>query len=319
MFDFLKSIPAIKTKHLLVDTDVSRDEMLELFAFAAYLKKMHYAGKRHHYLKGKTLGLVFEKSSTRTRVSFEAGMYQLGGHALFLSANDIQLGRGEPLSDTARVLSGYLDGFMVRTFGHDKVETLAKYSSVPVINGLTDSYHPCQALTDLFTMYEDNPTIAGKKLAFIGDGNNMAHSLLLSCANAGVHVAIATPKAYAPDRAVIRAATELAMKNRSTVLITEDIREAALDADYLYTDVWASMGQEREAAKRAKAFKKYRITMNLIERFAPSCKVMHCLPAHRGEEIDDAVIESDRSIVFREAENRMHLQKALLCALMGRR
>ncbi len=315
---FLKSIPSIKAVDLLVDTDLSREEVYFLFEFAAYLKGMQKSGKKHHYLPGKTLGMIFEKSSTRTRVSFEAGMYQLGGSGLFLSSADIQLGRGEPLSDTARVLSGYLDCIMVRTFGQEKVETLAEYASIPVINGLTDSYHPCQALTDYFTMYEDDKNIAGKKLCFIGDGNNVANSLLLTGANLGVNVAVACPKNYYPDPKVVKTAEKLASENGSTVLVTSDIEEAAEKSDYLYTDVWASMGQEKDAAKRKKAFAKYKISMKLIDKCAPKASVMHCLPAHRGEEIDEDVIESQKSIVFREAENRMHLQKALICALMNK-
>lgn len=312
-------IPILKTTHLLKDSDLSRKEILSLFDFTARIKKMQKTGKKHNILKKMTLAMIFEKNSTRTRVSFQSGMYQLGGQAIFLNKNDIQLGRGEPVKDTARVLSRYIDGIMIRTFGHDRIEELAKYSSVPVINGLTDDYHPCQALADYFTMYERDQDLRGKKLVYIGDGNNMAHSLMLSGAILGVNVTIAAPEGYQPKTEICEEARMLAEKTGARIEITESIEDAAAGADYLYTDVWASMGQEDEAEQRKTVFRDYCITADLIRTKCPEAKVLHCLPAHRGEEITDEVMESGSSIVFDQAENRLHIQKALMCALMARR
>jgi ornithine carbamoyltransferase len=292
--------------------------MESLFEFSANLKRGVQKGKFPALLKNKTLAMIFEKNSTRTRVSFETGMIQLGGHALFLSSNEIQLGRGETIADTARVLSRYNDGIMIRTFGHNKVEELSKWADIPVINGLTDSFHPCQALADYFTIWERVSDITKVKLAYIGDGNNVANSLLMGAALLGVDIAIATPKGFEPEMAIVEKAYKMASKTSSHITITNDINKAVDGADYLYTDVWVSMGQEKETAKKKKVFAKYRITDELIARTGRNTKVLHCLPAHRGEEITDSVMDGSHSIVFDQAENRMHCQKAVMCALMGR-
>jgi ornithine carbamoyltransferase len=311
-------IPKIKSKDLLTVTDFSPEEIINVFNFAIKLKKIHKSGKRQKILRDKTLAMIFDKSSTRTRVSFEAGIAQLGGQGLFLEGDTLQLGRGESPSDTAKVLSRYVDGIMIRTFSHKVIEDLAKFSDVPVINGLTDSYHPCQALTDYFTIYETHKNLKKVKLAYIGDGsNNMAHSLLLCGALLGSDITISTPKKFLPDLEIQEKAYKIASLTDSNISITTDIEEAAHKANYLYTDVWTSMGQEREANKRKKALGSYKITKKLLDKSAPQCKVMHCLPAHRGEEIDADVIDSDDSIVFDQAENRLHLQKAVMCALMA--
>ncbi|HEY1407045.1 MAG TPA: ornithine carbamoyltransferase [Spirochaetota bacterium] len=309
-------IPKLRTNDFLKDTDCSTTEIISLFKLAAELKAATRKGKCHTLLKGKTLGMIFEKSSTRTRVSFEVGTYQLGGHALFLSKNDIQMGRGEPIEDTARVLSRYVDGIMIRTFAHSIVDELAKFADIPVINGLTDLYHPCQSYADYFSIYERESALSGLTLAFIGDGNNMAHSLLLTGALLGVNVAVAAPKGYQPDNEIVAEAEKIARRSGSSITITTNVEDAARGAQYLYTDVWASMGQEKEALKRKKAFSKYKITMGLIKKCCPDAKVMHCLPAHRGEEVDDIVLDSPHSIIFDEAENRLHIQKAIMCALL---
>jgi ornithine carbamoyltransferase len=311
-------IPKIKAKHFLKDTDCSADEIISLFKFAEKLKRETKKGKTHHHLKGQTLGMIFEKSSTRTRVSFETGMYQLGGHALFLSRNDIQMGRGETVEDTAQVLSRYLSGIMIRTFKQSDVQTLAECGSIPVINALTDDYHPCQAYADYFTIFEREKGFSKLKLAFIGDGNNVANSLLLTGAILGVDVSIASPKGYQVPSAVVKEAQKIAELSGSVIDITTEVEKAAYGAQYLYTDVWASMGQEKETAKRKKALAKYKISMNLIRKCSPDAKVMHCLPAHRGEEVDENVLDSPHSIIFDEAENRLHIQKAILCSLMAK-
>jgi ornithine carbamoyltransferase len=311
-------IPKVHTAHFLKDTDFSTEEILTLFRFAEKMKSDTKKGKLQTFLSGQTLGMIFEKSSTRTRVSFEVGMYQLGGHALFLSKNDIQLGRGETIEDTARVLSRYLDGIMIRTFKQSDIEALAQSGSIPVINALTDDFHPCQAYADYFTIFEREKGFTGIKLAYIGDGNNVAHSLLLTGALLGVNVSIASPKGYQVSPAVVREAEKIAQLSGSVIDITTDVEKAAYGSQYLYTDVWASMGQEKEAAKRRKALKKYKISMNLIRKCCPDAKVMHCLPAHRGEEVDEIVLDSPHSIIFDEAENRLHIQKAIMCVLMGK-
>ncbi|MDA3900590.1 MAG: ornithine carbamoyltransferase [Spirochaetes bacterium] len=310
-------IPVIHTKHLLKVSDLSHSEITELFRFTRILKKQQKAGKKHHLLKGKVLGMIFEKSSTRTRVSFETGIYQLGGAGLFLGKNDMQLGRGEPLSDTAAVLSRYIDGIMIRTFEHSKAEAFAQFGSVPVINGLTDDFHPCQALADYFTMYEKMGCLSGKKLTYIGDGNNMAHSLMLCGAMLGVNVSIATPDGFAPNEDVVAESQDFAKKTGATVTVTNSVEEASKDADVLYTDVWASMGQENMAEERKRQFDGYCITMDLIKNHAPNALVMHCLPAHRGEEVTAEVLDSEHSIILDEAENRLHVQKAVMAILMG--
>ncbi len=304
--------------HLLKLSDLEKEDIVAILDRADALKKETKAGIPHPLLMGKTLGMIFQKSSTRTRVSFEVGMYQLGGHALFLSARDIQLGRGETIADTAKVLSRYVNGIMIRTDLHQKVIDLAREADIPVINGLTDSSHPCQALTDFFTIFEREKKLEGVKLAYLGDGNNVANSLLLCAATLGVDISIACPARYMPDSSVIDRAKKLARSSGSAITITPDIDEAVKGAGYIYTDVWTSMGQEKEYMKRKKIFARYRITREVLKKCAPGCKVMHWLPAHRGAEIDADVIDSDDSIVFDQAENRLHVQKALMCALMGK-
>lgn len=260
--------------------------------------------------------MIFQKASTRTRVSFETAMFHLGGLAMFLSKNDLQMGRGEPIEDTARVLSRYVDGILIRTYSHQEVLDLARYADVPVINGLTDDFHPTQALADLLTIWEHKDTLAGLKLAYVGDGNNVAHSLLLAGALVGMHVAVACPQGYEPNPAVVEKAKALAESPEQIQLLREP-EEAVRGAQVLYTDVWASMGQEAEAAQRRKVFARYQINRELLAMAEPEAIVMHCLPAHRGEEITEEVIEGPQSVVFDEAENRMHAHKAILAALLG--
>lgn len=300
-------------KHLLKLLDLTEKEMKDLLDLADRLKKEKKAGKAQPYLQGKTLGMIFEKSSTRTRVSFETGMYQLGGHALFLSSRDLQIGRGEPVEDTARVLSRYLDGIMIRTFAQQEVEDLARYGSIPVINGLTDFCHPCQVLADLQTVREHKGGIEGLNMAYIGDGNNMANSLAVGFLKMGANVSLACPKAYRPDARVLDFAAGFGDRFR----LVEKPEEAAENADVIFTDVWASMGQEAERAERAKVFTGYQVNERLMSAAHPGCMVQHCLPAHRGEEITAEVFESHAEEIFDEAENRLHAQKAVLVACMG--
>ncbi len=309
-------VPEIKTKDLLSVTDLTRDEILGIFKFAAKLKKDLKQAKPHPYCSGKTLGMIFEKNSTRTRVSFETGMFQLGGHALFLSRDDIQLGRGETIGDTAKVLSRYVDGIMIRAYSHAKVTELARCATIPVINGLTDLSHPCQALSDFFTIYEREKDFKNIKMAYVGDGNNVAHSLMLCAALLGMDLAVASPKNYQPDTDIAAAAFRLSSDSGAKITLTTDINLAVENAHYLYTDVWISMGQEREAGKRKKAFANYKITKKIMQKCAERCAIMHCLPAHRGEEIDADVLDSNQSIIFDQAENRLHVQKAIMCALI---
>ncbi|MBO5779291.1 MAG: ornithine carbamoyltransferase [Clostridia bacterium] len=299
-------------KHLLKLMDLSEQEIIELLNMADQLKYEKHNGIEHHHLKGKTLGMIFSKSSTRTRVSFEVGMYDLGGQALFLSSAHTQIGRGEPVEDTARVLSRYLDGIMIRTFDQEEVETLAKYGSIPIINGLTDYCHPCQVLADLMTIRERKGTLAGKKLVFIGDGNNMANSLIVGGIKTGMEVAIACPKSHQPDAEIMKWASE-----NGKFTCTDDIMAACRDADVLYTDVWASMGQEEEAAERKKIFAGYQINSEVMAVAHEGAMVLHCLPAHRGEEITAEVMEAHADEIFDEAENRLHAQKAVLVKLLG--
>ena len=298
-------------KHLLKLGDYSEKEILSILNLADQLKYEKKHNIEHHYLKGKTLGMIFAKSSTRTRVSFEVGMYDLGGSALFLSNANTQLGRGEPVEDTARVLSRYLDGIMIRTFDQEEVETLAKYGSIPIINGLTDYAHPCQVLADLMTIREYKKTFKGMKLTFIGDGNNMCNSLIVGCIKVGMDVAVACPKGYEPDADIVAWANET-----GKFTLTTDIYEAAKDADVLYTDVWASMGEEAEAEERKKIFAGYQINSSLMAVAKPDAMVLHCLPAHREEEITAEVFEAHADEIFEEAENRLHAQKAVLVKLM---
>lgn len=310
-------IPKLKTKDLLTITDLDRNEIISIYMLTEKLKHDLKRGVYHNLLQNKTLAMIFEKSSTRTRVSFETGMIQLGGYALFLSGNDIHIGRGEPVSDTARVLSRYVDGIMIRTFSHEKAISLANNSDIPVINGLTDTFHPCQALTDYFSIYEREKNMRDAHLVYIGDGNNVSNSLVLGAAILGLQITVASPEGYAPPEDVVNEAMKLAANSGAAINITTDIHSAVSNADYLYTDVWTSMGQEEESEKRRKDFSGYRITTDLVKRANRGCKVMHCLPAHRGEEIDADVIDSDNSIIFDQAENRIHVQKAIMCALMS--
>ncbi len=298
-------------KHLLKLQDLSREEILSILNLADQLKFERKNGIQRDYLKGKQLGMIFQKSSTRTRVSFEVGIDELGGHGLFLSSHDLQIGRGEPVQDTARVLSRYLDGIMIRTFAQQEVEDLAKYGSIPVINGLTDYAHPCQVLADLMTVREIKGSFKGLKLAFVGDGNNMANSLMAGAVKMGMDFAIACPNGYEPDSALTQWA-----KENGNVLITTEVKEALDSADVVYTDVWASMGQESERAERIKKFNKYQVNAENLKCAKPDVMVMHCLPAHREEEITEEVFEAHANEIFEEAENRLHAQKAVMVKLL---
>lgn len=298
-------------KNLLKLLDLSKEEITEILDLADQLKYELKHGIPHPHLQGKTLGMIFQKASTRTRVSFETGMYQLGGQPLFLSAHDLQIGRGEPVQDTARVLSRYLDGIMIRTFAQKEVEDLAEYGSIPIINGLTDFCHPCQVLADLMTIREVKSTFDGLKVCYIGDGNNMANSLIVGCLKVGMAFSIACPDTYQPDKAVLDFA-----KDYDCFEMTNIPLEAAKNADVLITDVWASMGQEGEAEKRRIAFKGYQINDEIMAAAKPDAMVLHCLPAHREEEITTKVFEAHADEIFEEAENRLHAQKAVMVKLM---
>ena len=298
-------------KHLLKLKDLTSDEIFGILNLADQLKYERKNNVKHPYLEGKKLGMIFQKSSTRTRVSFEAGMYELGGYALFLSDRDLQIGRGEPIKDTIRVLSRYLDGIMIRTFAQKDVEDLAKYGSIPIINGLTDYCHPCQVLADLMTIREYKGSFKGLKMCFVGDGNNMANSLIVGCIKTGMEIAIACPDDYRPDADLICWA-----KENGKITVTSDLKAAAEGADALYTDVWASMGQEGEKAAREKIFRGYCIDDTLMKLAEKDAMVLHCLPAHRGEEITEEVFEAHADEIFDEAENRLHAQKAVLCKLL---
>lgn len=302
-------------KDFIEINDYSTDEVLELFELARDIKAK--PKKFRDALEGQTLGMIFEKSSTRTRVSFEVGMFQMGGHALFLSARDIQLGRGEPIHDTARVLSRYLDGIMARTFAHKTVTDLAQYASIPVINGLTDLSHPCQAMTDYFTAWEKfDGNLKGRKIAYVGDGNNMAHSLMFGAPKVGMHIAIAAPPGYMPDAKVIEQAGADAKAAGTHILVTSSIDEAVRDADIIETDVWASMGQEEEQEKRVRDFQGWMVDAAMMMKAKNDAIFMHCLPAHRGEEVAAEVIDGPQSVIYDEAENRLHIQKAIMHKLM---
>lgn len=304
-------------KHLISINDLTLEEIEQIFSLSEKLKRQQKEGVQHHLLKGKTLGMIFTKSSTRTRVSFEVGMYQLGGYSLFLSANDIQLGRGETIYDTAQVLSRYLDGIMIRTFKHSDVEELAQYGTIPIINGLTDLMHPCQILADLFTVYEQKGTLKGIKLAYVGDGNNVANSLLQGCAKVGMNISVATPKDYECDKNIINEASEAAKLSGSQILLTDDPVEAVKDADVIYTDTWVSMGQESEKEQRKKIFIPYQVNNELFSKAKDDAIFLHCLPAYRGFEVTDEIIDGPQSVIFDEAENRMHVQKAVMAILMS--
>lgn len=304
-------------KHLLSLHDLSPKETEDILKLAIKLKSKLKEGIPHTLLKGKTLGMIFTKSSTRTRVSFEVGMYQLGGYPLFLSSNDIQLGRGETIYDTANVLSRYIDGIMIRTFKQSDVDDLAKYGTIPVINGLTDLLHPCQILADLQTVYERKGTLKGLKMAYVGDGNNVAHSLLHGCAKVGMDVAVATPPSYECLGEIVEEAKFDAKETGSKITITHDPIEAVKDADVIYTDTWVSMGQESEKAERIKIFSPYQVNDSLVSHAKDDYMFLHCLPAYRGYEVTESVIDGPNSAIFDEAENRLHAQKAVMAMLMG--
>lgn len=303
-------------KDLLKMNDLTKDEILDILNLADQLKYETKHNIEHHLLKGKTLGMIFEKSSTRTRVSFETGIYQLGGNGLFLSSKDLQIGRGEPIEDTARVLSGYLNGIMIRTYSQDDVEKLAKYSSIPIINGLTDLEHPCQVLADLMTIREEKKVFDGLNVAFIGDGNNMAHSLIVGCLKVGMNVSVASPKGYEVLNEYKELGEKIAKENNLSFILTDSVQEAIKDADVVITDVWASMGMEDEIAERQKAFKGFIVDEKNMSFAKDDAIVLHCLPAHREEEISTAIFEKHADVIFNEAENRLHAQKAVLVKLM---
>lgn len=306
----------MKGKDLLSIHDLTLEEVNQIFEVSKTLKEKQYIGESHRVLEGKTLGMIFTKPSTRTRISFETGIYQLGGIGMYFGPNDLQLGRSESISDTAKVLSRYLDGIMIRTFAHQDVIDLAEGASIPVINGLTDLLHPCQVLADLFTILEKKGKLKGLKLAYIGDGNNMAHSLLNGCSKVGMHISIASPSGYKPNAEIVKNAKKNAAYMGSKVEILDDPVKAVTNADVVYTDVWASMGQETEAAERRKKFMRYQVNPKLVKNAKDDYLFMHCLPAHRGDEVVNDVADSPNSIIFDEAENRLHVQKAIMALVM---
>ncbi|MBN1899592.1 MAG: ornithine carbamoyltransferase [Spirochaetes bacterium] len=301
----------LKNKDLITVADLSCQDIESIFKMAASLKK-----KNQKLLPGKKLGLIFNKPSTRTRVSFEVGIYDLGGIGIYLTRQDLQIGRGESLKDTALTLSRYLDGIMIRTYSHEDVVDLARFANIPIINGLTDLLHPCQALSDFFTIKEYKKNIKNLKIGYIGDGNNVAHSLVLLSSLTGVNITLASPRNYFIDNKIRDQAMEFAKKSSSQIILTTDPKEAARKADVLYTDVWVSMGQESEKANKRKIFKGYQINEDLLKLAKDDVIVMHCLPAHRGEEITDSVIDGSHSVVFDQAENRLHTQKAIMALLL---
>ena len=304
-------------ENLITIADLSTDEVWQILDLARELKEEWRKGGNKPILRGKSLAMIFQKPSLRTRISFEMGMLQLGGQALYLSPNEIQLGVRESVPDVARVLSRYVDGIMARVFAHRHIEELAAHATVPVINGLSDYEHPCQALADLFTIHERRGELAGLKLAYVGDGNNVAHSLLFAATKVGMDIALATPRGYEPDAGVVEKARRFAAGSGSRVTLTDDPTAAVQGADIIYTDVWTSMGQEAERERRLAVFPPYQVNAALVAQAKPDVLVMHCLPAHRGEEITDEVIDGPHSIVFDQAENRLHAQKAILALLMG--
>lgn len=304
-------------EHFISIHDITVDEFHHLIDLGLKLKKEKKQGIPHPILKGKTLAMIFTKSSTRTRVSFETGMYQLGGFPMFLSSNDIQLGRGESIYDTANVLSRFVDGIMIRTYDHQDVLDLARYGTVPIINGLTDLLHPCQVMADLMTVYEHKGKLEGLKLAYIGDGNNMTHSLLYGCAKAGMDISVATPKNYEPNEEIVANAKEDAKQTGSNIVITYDPVESISGADIVCTDTWVSMGQEAEKAERIKVFGDYQVNADLFAKSKDDSIFIHCLPAYRGYEVTEDIIDGPRSVIFDEAENRLHAQKAVMAAVMG--
>ena len=308
---------SLRGRDFLSLQDFNAAEIRALLDLAKELKSRQKKGEPQPLLSGKTLAMIFEKPSTRTRVSFEVGMWQLGGSALFLSSQELQMGRGEPIKDTAAVLSRYIDGIMIRTFDHRDVEELALHASVPVINGLTDLLHPCQVLADLLTIEEKIGRLQGGKLAYTGDGNNVVHSLLLGCSKMGLDISVATPSQYRPLPAIVDKAQRNAGRSGSQIIITEDPVEAVENADIIYTDVWTSMGREKEKKERRRIFVPYQVNSGLVKLAKPGAITMHCLPAYRGEEITAKVLEGEQSVVWEQAENRLHAQKALLALLMG--
>jgi ornithine carbamoyltransferase len=307
----------MKGKDLLTIENLSFGEVALIMEKAKQLKKMQKEGVANNIMKGKTLAMIFHKASTRTRVSFEVGFAQMGGHALYLDNDATQMGRGEPIKDTARVLSRYVDAIMIRTFSHDIVEELAKYADVPVINGLTDYCHPCQALADIFTASEKFENLKGRKLVFVGDGNNVANSLMFACAKVGMDMVLSCPKNYQPADEIIQKALIAAKQTNSKIEIEPDPLKAAVGADIIYTDVWTSMGQEAQAQKRKTDLAKYKVDNLMVSKANKDSIIMHCLPAHRGEEIENDVMEGTHSVIFDEAENRLHIQKAIMALLMS--
>lgn len=306
----------MKGRNLLSLEDLSPTEIEAILNKAAELKRKLQRGESHELLKGKTLGMIFAKPSTRTRVSFETAMIQLGGHAIYLGWNELQLGRGETIADTARTLSRYVSGIVARLFSHDDLKELARNSAVPVINGLTDLVHPCQVLTDLFTIREKKGKLRGLKLAYVGDGNNVCHSLLLGCTKTGINISVATPKGYEPRSEIVALASGHAKKSGTEIFMSNDPVKAVVDADVVYCDVWVSMGMEKERKRRLKDFRGFQVNAGLLRKAKDDAIFMHCLPAHRGEEVTDEVIDGPQSVVFDQAENRLHVQKAILCMLM---
>lgn len=313
----LKPVASLKGKDLLTLLDYTSEEVQQLLALATQLKTLTKAGKCPRLLEGKTLGMIFEKSSTRTRVSFEVGMQQLGGYGMYMNARDMQIGRGEPISDTGKVLSGYLDGIMIRANSHEMVKELAEHASIPVINGLTDIFHPCQALADLETIAENKGELKGLKIAYVGDGNNVAHSLVIAAAHVGMDVAVATPKGYECDAEVMKRAEAIAKANGSIITLTYDPIEAVKNADAVYADVWTSMGQEEETQQRLIDFKDYQINDELVAHAKSDYMFLHCLPAHREEEVTTSVIDGPNSYIYEQAENRLHAQKAVLVSVLA--
>ena len=306
----------LKGRSFVSNIDFSLEETYQVFDLSRSLKEKLLSGEPHRLLEGKTLGMIFTKPSTRTRVSFETGIYQLGGLGMYFGPNDLQLGRSESIPDSARVLSRFLNGIMIRTFAHQEVIDLAKYSSIPVINGLTDLLHPCQILADLFTVLEKKRKLQGLKLAFIGDGNNVAHSLLHGCSLVGMNISVASPSGYKPDKQIVNESIKNAKYMGSKVEVVDDPVRAVKNADIIYTDVWASMGQEKEAEERKKKFIKYQVSSKLVKNAKDDYLFMHCLPAHRGDEVTNEVADSPNSVIFDEAENRLHVQKAVMALLM---
>ncbi|MEK3933955.1 ornithine carbamoyltransferase [Sporosarcina sp. FSL W7-1349] len=306
----------LKGRDLLTLLDYTSEEVAYLLEYAINMKKEYNAGNMPRLLEGKTLGMIFEKHSTRTRISFEVGMIQLGGYGMFMNARDLQIGRGESVYDTGNVMSEYLDGIMIRANSHEMVKELAKHTTIPVINGLTDIFHPCQALADLLTVKEVKGKVEGLKLAYVGDGNNVAHSLIIAGAHMGMHLAVATPEGFEYDPDIFVQAQKIAEQNGGSVMQTYDPVEAAADADVLYTDVWTSMGQEEEAAARLEAFKDFQINDALVAHAKEDYMFLHCLPAHREEEVSTSVIDGPNSYVFQQAGNRLHAQKAVLANLL---